>query len=214
MVRTSTDNGESWTADAEMPDSFAWLPRNAPLTFKDGRFALPISGNVDGAYAGFLLMLDPNQQAWKRTGVMPGGEQPTVIQRDNGDLLSLIRGNPRILESISGDGGETWTKPQPTKLKCPDSGIAMTKLKSGRVLVAYNDTDQSDRTPFNVIQSTDEGKTWEDIRVLEQDWGEFSYPCIIQASDGMIHLTYTYRRFSIKHVAFDEAWLTTKERPN
>ncbi|MBX7256646.1 MAG: exo-alpha-sialidase, partial [Candidatus Hydrogenedentes bacterium] len=184
MVRTSTDNGETWSTDSEMPDSFAWLPRNAPLTLNDGRFALPISGHVDGAYAGFLLILDPAQQTWNRIGLMPGGEQPTVVQRDNGDLLCLMRGHPRILQSTSSDGGVTWTKPTRAELKCPDSGIAMTKLKSGRLLLAYNDTDQWDRTPFTVIQSTDDGKTWSDIRVLEQDWGEFSYPCIIQSSDG------------------------------
>lgn len=214
LVRTSSDNGVTWSADTEMPDSFAWLPRNTAITLKDGSFALPISGHVDGAYAGFLLMLDRERQTWTRTGLMPGGEQPTVIQRDDGGLLCLMRGHPRILESTSNDGGHTWTKPARTDLKCPDSGIAMTKLKSGRVLLAYNDTEQWDRTPFNVIQSTDDGKTWGDSRVLEQDWGEFSYPCIIQTSDGMIHVTYTYRRFSIKHVTFDENWLKTKERPN
>lgn len=214
MVRTSTDNGVTWSADTEIPDSFGWLPRNAPLTLNDGRFAVPISGRVDSKYAGFLLELQPDNTTWQRTGLMPGGEQPTVIQRDNGELLCLMRGHPRILQSVSSDGGATWTKPERTELKCPDSGIAMTKLRSGRVLLVYNDTDQSDRTPFNLVQSTDDGKTWGEMKVLEQDWGEFSYPCIIQASDGTVHLTYTYRRFSIKHTSFDEGWLVTKERPN
>lgn len=214
MVRTSNDNGHSWSADQEIPNSFAWLPRNAPVTLKDGRFALPISGHVDSVYAGFLLVLEPDNRTWTRIGLMPRGEQPTVIERDNGELLCLMRGHPRILQSVSSDGGAAWSTPRATELKCPDSGIAMTKLKSGRVLLAYNDTDQDDRTPFNVIQSTDDGRTWRDSRVIEQDWGEFSYPCIIQSSDGMVHLTYTYRRFSIKHVTFDEGWLKTKERPN
>ncbi|NUM56937.1 MAG: exo-alpha-sialidase [Candidatus Hydrogenedentes bacterium] len=214
MVRTSNDNGRTWTADEEMPNSFAWLPRNAPFTMKDGRFVLPTSGHVDSVYAGFLLVLESDMRNWKRVGLMPGGEQPTVIQRDNGELLSLMRGHPRIKQSVSSDGGVTWTTPRDTDLKCPDSGIAMTKLKSGRVLLAYNDTGEWDRTPFNVIQSTDDGQTWGEMKVIEQDWGEFSYPCIVQSSDGMVHLTYTYRRFSIKHVTFDEGWLVTKERPN
>lgn len=214
MVRTSNDNGHTWTADEEIPNSFAWLPRNAPLTLKDGRFTLPTSGHVDSVYAGFLLVLEPDNRTWKRIGLMPGGEQPTVIQRDNGELLCLMRGHPRVKQSVSSDGGVTWTTPRNTELNCPDSGIAMTKLKSGRVLLAYNDTPESDRTPFNIIQSTDDGQTWGEMRVIEQDWGEFSYPCIVQSSDGMVHLTYTYRRFSIKHVTFDEGWLITKERPN
>lgn len=214
MVRTSNDNGHTWTADEEMPDSYAWLPRNAPFVTNDGRFALPISGHVDSVYAGFLLVLGPDNRTWKRIGLMPHGEQPTVIQRSNGELLCLMRGHPRILQSVSSDGGATWTTPKRTELKCPDSGIAMTKLKSGRVLLAYNDTDQDARTPFDILQSTDDGATWGDMKVIEQDWGEFSYPCIVQSTDGMVHLTYTYRRFSIKHVTFDENWLVTKERPN
>ncbi len=125
-----------------------------------------------------------------------------------------MRGHPRVKQSVSKDGGTTWTTPENTDLNCPDSGIAATKLSSGRVLLAYNDTPEWDRTPLTIIQSTDDGKTWGEKKVIEQDWGEFSYPCIIQSSDGMIHLTYTYRRFSIKHVAFDEKWLITKERPN
>ena len=90
----------------------------------------------------------------------------------------------------------------------------MTKLKSGRVVLIFNDTDESDRYPLSIIQSTDDGQTWEEQRTLEADWGEFSYPCIIQSEDGMIHVSYTYRRYHIKHVAFDEGWLIHEERPN
>jgi len=214
IARTSSDNGETWTEDYELPDTFGWLPRNTSLQLKDGRFVLPVSGDVDDVYAGFLMVLEDNNRTWKRIGLMPGGEQPTVIERDNGELLSLMRGHPRVKQSVSKDGGNTWSTPENTELNCPDSGVAATKLASGRVLLAYNNTPEWDRTPFNIIQSTDDGKTWGETKVIEQDWGEFSYPCIIQSSDGMIHLTYTYRRWSIKHVTFDENWLILKDRPN
>ena len=52
------------------------------------------------------------------------------------------------------------------------------------------------------------------FRSLETDPGEYSYPCIIQTGDGRIHVTYTYRRYSIKHVEFNEDWLTQYDRPN
>ncbi|GMV99953.1 MAG: hypothetical protein AMXMBFR84_10920 [Candidatus Hydrogenedentota bacterium] len=214
MVRTSKDNGKTWSKDVEMPDGYAWLPRNAALTLSDGTIAVPLSGRVDGKYAGFLVTLNKDGSWSRLPGVMPGGEQPTVIQRDNGELLSLMRSEPRILQSVSTDAGQSWTMPERTELKCPDSGIAMTKLKSGRLVLVYNDTDQSDRTPLVLKQSTDGGLTWGEPKVLEADWGEFSYPCVIEDSDGMVHVTYTYRRYSIKHVAFDEGWLIHKERPN
>ena len=215
MVRSSTDNGHTWSADEEMPNSFGWLPRNVPLTLDNGTLALPVSGEADETHGSFLLYLQDDGKTWLRSGfVRGGGGQPAVIQRSNGELLCLMRHQPRIMQSVSTDRGATWSAPVATDLKNPDSGIAMTKLKSGRLVLVFNDTDQDDRTPFNLIQSHDDGATWTDMRTLEADWGEFSYPSIIQASDGMIHITFTYRRYSIKHVAFDEGWLTHLERPN
>jgi predicted neuraminidase len=53
-----------------------------------------------------------------------------------------------------------------------------------------------------VALSDDGGATWPRCRVVETAGGEYSYPAIIQTADGLVHLTYTYRRTHIKHVAF------------
>ncbi|MBM3826918.1 MAG: sialidase, partial [Verrucomicrobia bacterium] len=39
--------------------------------------------------------------------------------------------------------------------------------------------------------------------VLESDPGEYSYPSIIQTSDGLVHITYTWKRQKVKHVVVD-----------
>jgi len=65
-----------------------------------------------------------------------------------------------------------------------------------------------------VARSVDSGQRWEKPLDLETNPGEYSYPSVIQASDGLIHVTYTFRRCAIKHVAFSESWLTDFERPN
>lgn len=214
MQRVSKDNGHTWNEDVEIPGSLAWLPRNLPITLENGDFVLPISGVVDRKYGSFLLVLQKDGVSWERRGFIPGGEQPTVVDLGGGKLLCLMRHERRLLESRSEDNGATWTDTELTELKCPDSGICMTRMDSGRIVLAYNDTDGDARTPFNLVQSTDGGRTWKEPKVLEADWGEFSYPSLLQGADGMLHLAYTYRRFSIKHSTFDEGWLTILERPN
>ena len=43
------------------------------------------------------------------------------------------------------------------------------------------------------------------VQTLEEEAGEFSYPAIIQASDGQLHVTYTWNRRHIKHLVLDPA---------
>jgi predicted neuraminidase/peroxiredoxin len=214
MARYSDDDGHTWTPDAEMDGLYACLPRNAPLTLQTGELAVPLSGKTDEARGGFLLVTGDAGATWRRSGVMRGGSQPTVIQRDDGSLLALLRSEPMILRSESRDLGKTWTKPEKTDLRCPGSGIAMCRLANGHLILVYNDSPNSDRTPLNIVRSTDEGATWTEQRILEPNWGEYSYPCVIQTSDGKIHITYTFRRYAIKHLELNEDWLVHLLRPN
>jgi predicted neuraminidase len=91
-----------------------------------------------------------------------------------------------------------------TALPNPNSGIDAITLADGRHLLVYNHSSQNKvRTPLNVAISTD-GKNWIQILTLEDEPGaQFSYPAVIQSSDGMVHITYTWKRFRIKHVVLD-----------
>jgi predicted neuraminidase len=48
-----------------------------------------------------------------------------------------------------------------------------------------------------------DGREWKAALVLESEPGEFSYPAVIQTSDGLVHITYTWKRLRIKHVVLD-----------
>jgi len=48
-----------------------------------------------------------------------------------------------------------------------------------------------------------DGRTWKPSLVLESDPGEYSYPAVIQGADGLVHITYTWKRQRIKHVVVD-----------
>lgn len=84
-----------------------------------------------------------------------------------------------------------------TSLVNPNSGIDAVMLKDGRALLVYNDTPKG-RSPLTVATSRD-GREWTNIATLESEPGEYSYPAVIQGSDGRVHVTYTWKRQRIKH---------------
>jgi predicted neuraminidase/peroxiredoxin len=213
MYRISMDHGATWSKDQELDGLYACLPRNVPITLTDGTLLLGLTGRRGKRHGSFVLRTTDNGTIWQPSGLMQGGSQPTLIERDDGTLLALMRHAPRILQSTSRDGGRSWTPPEPSDLKNPGAGIAMTRLRSGRVVLVFNDSETL-RTPLSIARSVDGGKTWERPLKLEANPGEYSYPSVIQTSDGKIHVTYTYRRYAIKHVEMSEGWLTHLKRPN
>ena len=76
------------------------------------------------------------------------------------------------------------------------------KLQGGVFYLAYNDSPRS-RTPLKIARSKDDGKTWENVATAEDTPGEYSYPALIEASDGKLHLVYTWNRKHIKHLTYD-----------
>ncbi len=94
-----------------------------------------------------------------------------------------------------------------------NSGTDAVTLRDGRHLIVYNHIGGTPgewggkRTPLNVAASKD-AKTWEAALVLERDPGEYSYPAVIQTRDGLVHITYTWKRQKVKHVVVDPAKLT------
>ncbi len=216
FYRTSSDNGRTWTEDKPFfHDTLGWLPRNLTTTLSDGTLILPISDerNGHGVDLSFFLATKDNGATWTQSAIMRGGEQPTFVQRSDGSLLVYLRVRPNIKSAESLDGGKTWTTPTATQWKNPDSGISMCKLKNGHLVLVFNNQSDS-RSPLHIAMSTDDGRTWSKPMELESNPGEYSYPSIFQTPDGVIHIIYTFRRYSIKHVEINENWLTEIERPD
>ena len=69
------------------------------------------------------------------------------------------------------------------------------------------------RSPLVIALSDDAGASWPAQRALQvhddnsTEVGEYSYPSLLQTSDGAIHVLFTYDRVCIKYVRVSEAWV-------
>jgi predicted neuraminidase len=73
----------------------------------------------------------------------------------------------------------------------------------GRLVLAFNNSIDH-RSPLSLAVSDDQDETWRVALDVETGPGEYSYPALIQGTDGTLHLLYTDRRFAIAHVMLDE----------
>ena len=138
-----------------------------------------------------------------------GLDQPAVVQLSDDSVLAFFRSTQAkgiIMKSVSTDGGLVWSNPEPTEFPNPEAAISLERLRNGNLVLVYNNSPKN-RFPLSVAMSADDGKTWPWKRDIETDPFDFSYPCVMQSSDGLIHVSYTYKRINIKYATFNEAWI-------
>jgi len=206
MLRTSSDDGITWSPAQRLPDGIFGPIKNKPIQLSNGDLLCGASSEENGWTVHMEITSDLGK-TWTRSdalndGIKLAAIQPAILNYPFGEIQVLCRtrqGN--IAESRSEDQGRTWSKMGLIGLPNPDSGIDGVVLRDGRGLLAYNHSKRR-RSPLNVAVSRD-GKNWDMILTLENQAGEYSYPAVIQTSDELIHIVYTWNRSRIKHVALD-----------
>lgn len=214
MLIESADGGLTWSPPARLPDGIAGPIKNKPVLLADGRL-LCGSSTEDNGWRIHLEWTGDGGKSWTRSeplndGTTLGAIQPTILTHgeESLQLLCRSRGNGRIVESWSNDRGKTWSELTPTDLPNPNSGLDAVTLTDGRLVLVYNHTERG-RSPLNIAVSPD-GHIWNAGLVLESEPGEYSYPAVIQTSDGLVHITYTWKRTRIKHVVVDPSQIDLK----
>jgi len=204
MLKRSFDGGKTWSAAEQLPKDIYGPIKNKPELLADGTLICP-SSSEDHDWRLHMEFTKDAGKTWTRTdalndGVTTSAIQPSILKLPGGKLQLVCRSeNDFVLQSISSDQGKSWSALAPTTLLNPNSGIDAVTLKDGRHIIIYNNTKKG-RSPLNVAISSD-GQNWQDIAILENEpGGEFSYPAVIQAADGKVHITYTWKRKKIKHV--------------
>ena len=216
MVRTSRDEGKTWSDARRLPDGILGPIKNKPVQLADGTLIAGSSTESTDRPSVWRVHFERTTDGgltWTSAHLPPAGDgrnidaiQPSILVHPRGVLQAVGRTrSQRVFETWSSDGGRTWTPIALTSLPNPNSGIDAVTLSDGRHLIVYNHTTQG-RSPLNVAVSRD-GRTWNPVHVLESEPGEYSYPAVIQAADGRVHVTYTWKRQRIKHVVLDTASL-------
>jgi predicted neuraminidase len=212
-----------------------WMTRAHPFVLDGTRLIVPLYS--DGFSFSLMAFSDDWGQNWHTSTplVGPGNIQPSIVQRRDGSLFTLMRDNgpapKRLQESESRDRGESWSSVRDSDLPNPGSGAEITSLRNGHWVLISNDTERG-RNSLAVQISEDEGKSWPWKRHLEFEppepgAGSFHYPSIIQAQDGTLHASYSYHLArpdlpkdidgdpaakSIKHAHFNETWIRQGDR--
>lgn len=218
LYMTSNDDGQTWSEPTMLPEGILGPIKNPPIQLSNGDIISPSSteSKTDG-WQIHLEMSSDSGKTWTKTEPLNDGKefgaiQPVVLNYGDGKLQLLSRTkNSVVSQNWSTDHGKTWSKMEATDLPNPNSGIDGVSLKDGRQLLVYNPTGKNwgDRVPLSLALS-DDGKNWKRVLDVEplrentdKEGEEYSYPTMIQASDGLVYLVYTWNRKTVKYIVLD-----------
>jgi hypothetical protein len=157
-------------ADDKLTRRIGWFTRAHPLLTEEGRMLVGLYS--DGFSFSLVAWTDDDGESWSFSEPIVGGGniQPSFARRDDGSLLAFMRDNgpppKRVHMSLSRDLGETWSLVEDhPQLANPGSGLELMRLRDGRFLAVYNDTE-SGRHSLAVSISEDGGRTFPITRHL------------------------------------------------
>lgn len=223
---TSKDYGHTWSQPQRLEGNLLGPIKNKPIQLSDGTLLSGSSDESDGWKVHVERSTDGGK-SWSFIGPLNDGKkmaaiQPALLTHVDGSIQMLSRtntsGEERITETWSRDGGLTWSAMSWTTLPNNNSGLDAVTLQDGRHLLIYNHATREQegmghkgRGVLNLAVSKD-GKTWEAALMLDyidEPEKQYSYPSIIQTTDGLVHIVYTWHRERIKHVVVDPNQLET-----
>lgn len=210
--KISRDSGQTWSESHRLTDGLGDLPRSKPIELGSDHIFLPFSHSAVRRYCGGIEAQISDGQIAKMVRWSIENRwlsHPTFVGINPNRVLAFLRarGGGKLQSATFDLRKNVWSKPQPTNLPNPDSGVDAIRLGDGRILLAYNDNAAA-RNPLSIAISGD-GITFRKLRDIENDPGqEFSYPSLVSAKDGTFYLSYTWHHsVAIKCAHFDAAWL-------
>lgn len=218
----SDDGGKTWVDARRMILTpflnLGSMVRTQPQVLQDGSIGLPAYHEFVQKWGQWIRMT-PSGTVLHSAPMLRyegGALQPAVVAISPTDAVAALRtgGRPprKVSWSATSDAGESWPlRPDNATrdIPNPDSSVAMIRLQDGSLLMACNPTEQG-RNRLQLFRSMDDGTTWKPSRTIAASADssrEFSYPALVQARSGLIHLGYTYQRKAICLCTFSPEWL-------
>ena len=161
----------------------------------------------DGRAVAVFIYSDDDGETWTEspdTLAMPfplsrsGLQEPGVLERADGTLYAYFRTDLHAQwEAYSFDRGLHWTAPQPSRFTSPLSPMKLARDSKGRIVAVWNPVPNYNgrditsagwgRTPLVTAWSEDDGKTWTEMEIVEDEPGHgYCYPAVFFTRDGML----------------------------
>jgi hypothetical protein len=199
LFRSSGDDGQTWSAPVAIDPLFAVCRTQAARVLSTGRVVVPVMAWISPQAGGdsedennslvfsWIYSSDDEGRTWKRSlselfvSLDQGRagsyslEETQLEELRDGRLLLVGRTEfGRPYQSVSKDGGISWSNPKPVDLACGYTPTTIIRIPATKnLLLVWNQVSTEEilsglhRHRLSTAISTDEGVTWTHFRNLE-----------------------------------------------
>ncbi|MBT4816983.1 MAG: exo-alpha-sialidase [Lentisphaerae bacterium] len=193
-----------WTAPVRICDG---IMMNKPSVLRDGTWLLPVAMWGDKAHGAGVVRSKNNGETFDWIGGAGGGGlEHMIVERQDRSLWMLMRRGEGMAESVSEDGGVSWSKVVAAGVDGPGSRFHIRRLRSGRLLLVNHVgfTREGNRflewrSHMTALLSDDDGKTWPHKLLLDER-KDVSYPDATETADGQLYIIYDRGRYSDREI--------------
>ncbi len=214
LMRISKDEGKTWSDPTPCitdRKGYFVLNNNRVLQLDNGRLIMPVAlhETLEGEEFSekgrlFTYFSDDNGVTWQASKEVRNPknitlQEPGLVSLKSGKLMMIIRTDEGVqFAAHSRNSGETWTAAKATNIPSPLSPATISRIPStGDLMMVWNNNGvkkglyKGKRTPLNVAISRNDGKTWENEKVLEDDPdGWYCYTAIQFVNEDKVLLGY------------------------
>jgi len=216
IARAVTSDGENFEMELckmDAPKGYYVKNNDRLVRISDGRLVYPVAHYVNGRCSSTLFISEDDGKTFKIHDTLlhageelmskKGFEEPGIIEHEDGSFRIWMRSDVGYqYESFSYDNLKTLTKPVPSAFTSPRSPMEIERGPGGELYTIYNPVPtyngrytpyatHGGRNPLVIRKSTDDGKTWGELYVIEADEERgLCYPAMFFTNDNCLLVSY------------------------